>query len=76
MRSFILSQLNFAQLEFTLYGALAAPHDDLFYQDADSPDWQLINANLSVSEIEDPRKYLHQLRTTMNNIMIGGATVF
>ena len=42
VRKFILSQLCLQQLELCVYGAFRSPEDDLFYQDPDSPDWELM----------------------------------
>ena len=62
--------------EVSLYAAMEAPLDDLFYLNEESFEWRLINEHLDVHEIEDPGKYLQQLRKMLNQIMIGGASMF
>ena len=76
VRKFILSQLCLQQLELCVYGAFRSPEDDLFYQDPDSPDWELMRQNLEISNIENQDKYKKELRKTLNNVLVGGAAVY
>jgi len=59
-----------------LYAAFGTPEDDLFYLPEDSFEWQLINEHLEVIEVENPGKYLKQLRFALNQIMVSGSTIF
>ena len=76
VRKFILSQLHFLNAEVMLYAAFGTPEDDLFYLPEDSFEWQLINEHLEVIEVENPGKYLKQLRFALNQIMVSGSTIF
>ena len=58
-----------------MFGAFKAPKDELFYQEIDSDDWQLMNRNLIVSQIRDQAKFRKEMRFTMDRVMSGGASV-
>ena len=75
IRKFILLTVHFIGVELRLFGAFEAPYDDIFYQSIDDDDWKMMNRNLIISELRDQRKYLKELRQTMNSIMVSGASV-
>ena len=75
VRQFNLNAYCFEGIEFPLFGALAASQDDIYYQDKDSQDLQLLNDHLEVIDIDDPDKYKLELRAQYNTLMAISAAI-
>ena len=57
VRKFAVDMLQLDSAEIMLYAAFDAQKDDIFYQEEDSADWQLLKAVTYQHEIENPEKY-------------------
>lgn len=57
VRRFVVDMFMLDYEDVTLYSAMLAPKDQVFFQDRNSADWQLLDANTTRHEIENASKY-------------------
>ena len=76
VRKFVVDYQQIDDFTMTCYSAMDAPKDDIFFQQKDSEDWQLLNAHTRTHELENQEKYQWQLRFLMNNILASGTSAW
>lgn len=72
---FVIAYRKLDLAEYILYSAFKADFDSIFYQREDSEDWKLLNSILTEVDLKNPKRYMKDIQTTINNIFLGGAMV-
>ena len=76
VKKYLVEFLQLELAEFSLYSAFKVDKDEIFYQQRNSEDWQMLDKVTKCYNIENFKKYKSQMTMFKKNLFAAGAGIF